>query len=353
MDDLPIFTWDTTADKVADTFAEQIMGKNVLITGTSLNGIGFDTAKSIAKYANTVIVSGYDSQRLRQTVDALDGDLTSAIIRPLHLDLTSFVSVRRAAAEVAGCVDRLHVLIHNAAAAVTVRPNLTEDGFETQLQVGFLSPFLLTALLKPQLLAARTQSLVVWSRGHFPRSPDIPPVDLPAVRNPDPARYRGLDAYRQVKAAGIIFAREMTRRWGNDIYAFSVHPGAIFTNMMLKEDSLAVLEGIMLRPDGSPRLNISVPWKDLQQGASTTLVAAFDTRLADSSGAYIDDCQIGKIAKYCEDLASALRSTSLKALTCHKGFAKKLWSFAETATGLRPFEFSDGGEGEIGLKAKL
>ncbi|CAK5267947.1 unnamed protein product [Mycena citricolor] len=291
MDDLPIFTWDTTADKVADTFAEQIMGKNVLITGTSLNGIGFDTAKSIAKYANTVIVSGYDSQRLRQTVDALDGDLTSAIIRPLHLDLTSFVSVRRAAAEVAGCVDRLHVLIHNAAAAVTVRPNLTEDGFETQLQVGFLSPFLLTALLKPQLLAARTQSftprvVVVSSRGHFPRSPDTPPVDLPAVRNPDPVRYRGLDAYRQVKAAGIIFAREMARRWGSSIHAFSVHPGgaqildvgcllayrsiaAIFTNMMLKEDSLAVLEGIMLRPDGSPRLNISVPWKDLQQGAST------------------------------------------------------------------------------------
>lgn len=35
----------------------------VLITGTSMNGIGFETARAIAKHANVVIITGYDEER--------------------------------------------------------------------------------------------------------------------------------------------------------------------------------------------------------------------------------------------------------------------------------------------------
>jgi NAD(P)-dependent dehydrogenase (short-subunit alcohol dehydrogenase family) len=35
----------------------------VLITGTSINGIGFETARVLAKYANLVIITGYNSER--------------------------------------------------------------------------------------------------------------------------------------------------------------------------------------------------------------------------------------------------------------------------------------------------
>lgn len=35
----------------------------VLITGTSVNGIGFEAARVIAKYANLVIITGYNAER--------------------------------------------------------------------------------------------------------------------------------------------------------------------------------------------------------------------------------------------------------------------------------------------------
>ncbi|KAJ7867543.1 hypothetical protein B0H14DRAFT_3441756 [Mycena olivaceomarginata] len=60
---LPTFTPTTTAEEVASVFAAQIRGKNVLVTGTSLNGIGFETARVIAKHATLVIVTGYNLER--------------------------------------------------------------------------------------------------------------------------------------------------------------------------------------------------------------------------------------------------------------------------------------------------
>jgi hypothetical protein len=76
----PAFSFNTTAEEVATIFAAQIRGKNgtrlklhsgygsefttVLITGTSLNGIGFETARVLAKHANLVIITGHNSNRL-------------------------------------------------------------------------------------------------------------------------------------------------------------------------------------------------------------------------------------------------------------------------------------------------
>jgi hypothetical protein len=35
----------------------------VLITGTSLNGLGFECARVIARYANLIILTGYNTER--------------------------------------------------------------------------------------------------------------------------------------------------------------------------------------------------------------------------------------------------------------------------------------------------
>ncbi|KAJ7119853.1 hypothetical protein C8R44DRAFT_982454 [Mycena epipterygia] len=70
---LPAFSSSTTADKV---FADEIHGKNVLIT--SMNGIGFETARVIAKYANLVVIM----TTIRKD-EAIKRDVPSANIRPL------------------------------------------------------------------------------------------------------------------------------------------------------------------------------------------------------------------------------------------------------------------------------
>jgi hypothetical protein len=69
----------TTAEEAADIFANEIKGKNgaalipdrlheperdaVLITGTSIGGLGFETARVIAKHASLVVITGHNVER--------------------------------------------------------------------------------------------------------------------------------------------------------------------------------------------------------------------------------------------------------------------------------------------------
>ncbi|KAJ7652609.1 hypothetical protein B0H17DRAFT_1186456 [Mycena rosella] len=54
------FLFTTTAEEGAVILAEDIGGKNVLITGTSMNGISFETALVLAKYASLVVTTGHN-----------------------------------------------------------------------------------------------------------------------------------------------------------------------------------------------------------------------------------------------------------------------------------------------------
>ncbi|KAJ6493762.1 hypothetical protein DFH09DRAFT_1451111 [Mycena vulgaris] len=49
--------------KVATAFADEIKGKNFLITGTSLNGMGFEATRTIAKHANLVVITCPNAER--------------------------------------------------------------------------------------------------------------------------------------------------------------------------------------------------------------------------------------------------------------------------------------------------
>ncbi|KAJ6453118.1 hypothetical protein C8R45DRAFT_635935 [Mycena sanguinolenta] len=298
---LPAFTPTTTAEEVAAAFAEQIRGRNVLVTGTSIDGIGFETARVLAKYANLVILASYSSERLKLSEEAIKKETPTANIRRLILDLSSLAAVRKAAAEVNAYPEPLHVLIHNAVAGGGGF-KLTTDGFESQIGTNHIGPFLLTKLLAPKLLAARSDSyiprvVVVASDAHA-----FVPFDITTVTaHPNPEAYDVFGTYAQSKAANILFANEFSRRAKGKINIYSLHPGTIATNMIKKEDNKAALVGIgLLTPDGLPNSEFSA-WKTRGQGAATTVVAAFDTRLESKSGAYLVDAVEAndKIAPHC------------------------------------------------------
>ncbi|KAJ6453151.1 hypothetical protein C8R45DRAFT_636561 [Mycena sanguinolenta] len=320
---LPTFTPTTTAEEVAGAFAEQIRGRNVLITGTSIDGIGFEAARVLAKYANLVIITGYNSERLKFSEDAIKKETPGANIRPLILDLSSLAAVRKAAAEVNAYPEPLHVLIHNAAAGGGSFKR-TVDGFESQIATAHFGPFLLTKLLAPKLLDTRTPSytprvVLVSSMGHARA-----PFDLDAVAHPNAENYTVADAYPQAKSANILFAIEMSKRAKGKINAYSLHPGTIHTNILKKEENKAafIAAGI-LTPEGLPNTE-KVPWKTLGQGAATTLAAAFDTRLESKSGAYLVDCVEAndKVAPHCSD-----PDTAAKLWTITEGIVGEKFTF--------------------------
>ncbi|KAK7022380.1 short-chain dehydrogenase/reductase family protein [Favolaschia claudopus] len=313
---LPTFSFSTTAEEVADTFAGQIRGKNVLITGTSLNGIGYETARVIAKYANLVIITGYNVERLKLSEEALKKDVPGANIRSLILDLSSLAAVREAAVEVNGYSEPLHILIHNAAHGGGDF-KLTADGLEIQMATAQFGPFLFTKLLAAKLIAAGSTSfsprvVFVSSEAHLIG----PGVDLDNLAHPTPEKYSTLGAYCQAKSANVLFASELARRSAGKIKAFSLHPGTIFTNIVQKEHNKADLVSFgVLNADGTPNKDSKFPFKTMGQGAATTVVAAFDTRLEDQSGSFLWDCVLAneKIAPHSADLETA----------------RKLWDISE------------------------
>ncbi|KAJ7465022.1 hypothetical protein FB451DRAFT_1369962 [Mycena latifolia] len=315
---LPTFTSTTTAEEVANTFSGEIQGKNVLITGTSLNGLGFEAARVIAKHANLVIITGYNVERLKLSEAAIKKDVPTANIRLLTFDLSSLAAVRKAAAEVDAYAEPLHVLVHNAASSPAGPFKLTPDGLEMQMATAHFGPFLLTKLLAPKLLASATAAftprVVIVSSG----AQAAAGVDFTTLAKPDPTKYTSFGAYYQAKSANVLFAIELSKRFDGKIKAYSLHPGAVYTAGCQKEEMKAPFQAAgIFGPDGMP--NPDKEWKTLAQGAATTVAAAFDTRIADKPGAYLVDCveANAQIAPHNADPANA----------------EKLWTLTEEIVG--------------------
>ena len=119
----------------------------------------------------------------------------------------------------------------------------------------------------------------------------------------DGKAYHRWRAYGQSKTANILFSVELARRLGpKGIKAFSVHPGAIATNLGryvnndfsdlsassidtsgrdLMTDCHALRTGALDKELGNKQGDDGFQffWKNLTQGTSTHIVAAFDPKL--------------------------------------------------------------------------
>ncbi|KAJ7662280.1 NAD-P-binding protein [Mycena rosella] len=290
------FGFSTTAAEVATAFAQEITGKNVLVTGTSLNGVGYETALAIAPHANLLIITGYNLERLALSEAAIKREVPEANIRGLLFDLSSLAAVRKAAQKVNAYSEPIHVLIHNAAAPIGPF-KLTVDKLESQTTTDLIGPFLFTKLVAPKLIAARTETYtprVVLLTSIFHEYAQG--FDFADIEYPDPAKYEPFKAYNQAKSAIVLLAAELSRRSGGAINGYSVSPGVAFTNIQQKPESFEIFfsSGI-INSDGNPNL-ANFNWKTVPQSAATTLVAAFDPLLEDKPGIYLDDCKEMPIA---------------------------------------------------------
>ncbi|KAF7312992.1 Short-chain dehydrogenase/reductase family protein [Mycena kentingensis (nom. inval.)] len=303
----PHFGPGTTAEQVAGALANDISGKNVLVTGTSMGGLGFETARSLAPYANLVILAGYNKERLSIAEEAITREFPAANVRKLLLDLSCFADIRRAAAEINQYPEPLHVrldpllvttqahaevllqvIIHNAAAPIGPFC-LSADGLESQVAIGHIGPFLLTKLILPRILAAENPRIVyVSSLGH--RWVNKSDLDWPSsLQRADPESFSPWKSYALTKVANVITAREVFCRSNGEVEAFSVHPGVIFTNIHKRAGSLDAFRDVgVLDADGRPQPNDVGEWKSVAEGAATTVFGAFAHGL--EPGAYLANC---------------------------------------------------------------
>jgi NAD(P)-dependent dehydrogenase (short-subunit alcohol dehydrogenase family) len=187
----------------------------VVVTGAS-DGIGAAAARMLARQGDNVVVVGRSPARTRAVAADVGAQYQVA-------DFTQLDQVHSLAAELRDRYPRIDVLINNAGLVAGTRRAMTADGHELTFQVNHLAPFLLTMLVKQQLVSARGRVITTSSRAGAVRIARVVVDDLDMADG-----YGAGRAYRASKLANVLFTRELARRWGPlGVSAAAVHPGMV------------------------------------------------------------------------------------------------------------------------------
>lgn len=200
-----------------------MQGKVAMVTGAT-SGLGFITARALARRGATVIVVGRNADRMRAAVNRIKQETASSTVEGVLADLSVQEDLRRLAGEVQSRFPRLDVLVNNAGAIFTER-TLSADGIEMTFALNHLAYFVLTSLLLDALRSSTPARIVnVASAAH--RRARIDFADLQGK-----GRYKGWRAYSQSKLANILFTYELGRQLeGSGVTVNAVHPGLVATN---------------------------------------------------------------------------------------------------------------------------
>ncbi|MER5750091.1 oxidoreductase [Streptomyces sp. NPDC002088] len=238
-------------------------GRTAVVTGAN-SGLGYVTARELARKGARVVVACRSEVRGRVAVDRIGAEVPGAEAEFARLDLGDLGSVREFAAVFP--YDRLDLLVNNAG-VMALPYGTTADGFETQFGVNHLGHFALTGLLLPALLATPGARVVtVSSMMHTLANIDI--GDLNSEHH-----YRRWIAYARSKTANLLFTHELARRLaatGSDAVAAAAHPGYAATNLQTagpRAEGRRTAERLM-------RLGNRVIAQPAEAGALPTLYAA-------------------------------------------------------------------------------
>ena len=284
-------------------------GKIVIITGAN-TGIGKETAKDLLLRGATVIMACRDMTKGQKAKDEIceetNIDKDKAIVQ--KLDLSSLKSVDEFVEGFCKEFSQLHILVNNA--GVMMCPySKTEDGFELQIGVNHFGHFALTNLLLPKMKSSGNARIVnLSSRGHI----DFPYLDLNDL-NWEKKKYSDLYSYSQSKLCNVLFTKELHRKLvGSDITVYSVHPGAVATELLRNKPYIEYTLRLLMP------IFLSYFVKSPKDGAQTSIYCCVED-IEHLSGEYFSDCQ---------------QKASHK-MTYDEGYAKKLWEISEESTNVK------------------
>lgn len=311
----------TAAEAIAGI---DLTGKHTIVTG-GYAGLGLETARTLRDAGARVIVPARDMAKARK---ALEGE---ADIDVLPMDLADPASIDAFAQQVLDRGEALHLLINNA--GVMACP-LERDGrgYERQFATNHLGHYQLTVRLWPALRRAKGARVIsVSSRGHR-YSPVV--FDDPHFER---RAYDPWLSYGQSKTANILFAIGVDKRGKSDgIRSFSLHPGAIVTDLAryMSVDDMRKFGAI--DDEGKPVVDLNAGMKSVPQGAATSVWAATSPMLNGKGGEYLEDCDIAPILDDATVEAADLRHLhGVRPYAIDPDAADALWELSELQTGVR------------------
>jgi len=278
-----------------------LTGKTCVITGAT-SGIGEASALALAQQGADLAIICRSAERGEATKARIEGETGRECVRLFSADMEQLDDVRRVAAELDAALDRIDVLLNNAAVTMLKREE-TPDGNEMTFGVNHLAPFLLTHDLLPRIAQTPGARIVnVASGAHkFAR------FDLDDLQSEK--QFSSMRVYGASKLCNMLFTSELGRRLeGYDVRTWSLHPGAVSTRLGMNNGGIAKL----LIPF------LSLFFKTPAQGAATSVYLCSDPNVDAENGTYFIN----------------ERPAQTSALARDAEVAAKLWAESERLVGL-------------------
>ncbi|KAH7150337.1 hypothetical protein B0J13DRAFT_287023 [Dactylonectria estremocensis] len=234
-----------------------LTGYVAIVTGGN-GGIGYETTKQLALRNARVYIASRSQQRVDEAIAQMNqsADGKKLDLHFIQMDLQDLKSVKLAANLFLQQESRLDILINNAGICLnprertfvnirlttfqvmTVPYKLTSDGFETQFQVNYLAPYLMTSILLPLLLSTASQAQSQHRVRVINVASDLAFMGPKTIQFDDfnMTETKGMteliQRYGHSKQAAIRHAKELNDRYSaQGVTAYSLHPGVIKTGL--------------------------------------------------------------------------------------------------------------------------
>ncbi|ESK85731.1 NAD-P-bindingprotein [Moniliophthora roreri MCA 2997] len=210
-----------------------LSGKVTIVTGAK-TGVGKETVKALLQHNAKVYLAARGKKQTEEVIEELY-KVTGKRAIHLELDLASFKSIKKAAAEFLSKESELHILFNNAGIMWPSLDMLTEEGYDAQWGVHVVGNHLWTKSLLPALEAGAKTSADGKSRVVSTSSSaaylDVIHWDT-FVPGPARTKFGTQGLYSQSKFGQVVWTREFAKRYGSqNILAFSCNPGNLETDL--------------------------------------------------------------------------------------------------------------------------
>ncbi|KAF2144343.1 uncharacterized protein K452DRAFT_223861 [Aplosporella prunicola CBS 121167] len=302
---------------------QDLSGRVAVVTGGAM-GIGFEISQILALHGAHVIMVNRKEEQGQEAIKKIKEEVgEKAKIEWTSCDMGNLAQVRDVCTGIHKRMERLDLLILSAGINVN-QYGETSDGIDRHFQVNWLGQFYVVNLLWP--LLRRTSKLpntpaprVVFeaSKQHMMAPNVVQFGSLDEINNPE---IGNLEVYGRTKLAIILGVKyglvERVIKPNNDnIYALSVHPGAVNTAMQQQwKDAYPGLLGKLLTSA------MLFAGRDIEQGSYSALYAATSPEVIEKgwNGYYLDDpAQPGAVSSQAQDpaLGAALWDLSHRIIT--------------------------------------
>ena len=206
-----------------------LQGLNVVITGAT-SGLGLDLSKQLYSLGGNIIAVGRSESKLAKLVEEVQaqqkgGSIDDKRIITVLADLQDMESVSAAANEIKSKFKTVDYLINNAGMTNQShgKDAGTPQGYDMVFAVNYLSHFLLTEKLLPNLKLSKLKSgsriVQISSSMHNIVSGDdlIPSMsgEAPVASLPSDESTHAFKSYGNSKLAQIYHARSLMRKYGD------------------------------------------------------------------------------------------------------------------------------------------